>query len=67
MSGSNWICATRTVNGPSQRNCRGKPELLSYDLVRNLPVTLFDRPLPIPQPGYAQTQGGVNMRAAPRY
>ncbi len=43
----------------------GKPELLSYNLVRNLPVTLFDRPLPIPQPGYAQTQGGVNMRVAP--
>lgn len=43
----------------------GKPKLLSYELIRNLPVTLFDRPLPIPQPGYAQTQGGVNMRAAP--
>ena len=43
----------------------GKPNLLEYDLISNLPVTLFDRPLPIPQPGYAQTQGGVNMRAAP--
>lgn len=43
----------------------GKPGLLSFELIRNLPVTLFDRPLPIPQPGYAQTQGGVNMRAAP--
>ncbi len=43
----------------------GKPILLEYDLISNLPVTLFDRPLPIPQPGYAQTQGGVNMRAAP--
>lgn len=43
----------------------GEPGLLSYELIRDLPVTLFDRPLPIPQPGYAQTQGGVNMRAAP--
>ena len=43
----------------------GKPVLLDYDLIKALPVTLFDRPLPIPQPGFAQTQGGVNMRAAP--
>ncbi len=43
----------------------GNPRLLSLELIGNLPVTLFDRPLPIPQPGYAQTQGGVNMRAAP--
>lgn len=43
----------------------GKPSLLAYDLIQHLPVELFERPLPIPQPGYAQTQGGVNMRAAP--
>ena len=43
----------------------GKPTLLDYALIKALPVTLFDRPLPLPQPGYAQTQGGVNMRAAP--
>ncbi len=43
----------------------GTPTLLDYDLIKALPVTLFDRPLPLPQPGYAQTQGGVNMRAAP--
>ena len=43
----------------------GEPALLDYDLIKQLPVMLFDRPLPIPQPGYAQTQGGVNMRAAP--
>lgn len=43
----------------------GSPVLLEYDLIEDLPATLFDRPLPIPQPGYAQTQGGVNMRAAP--
>ena len=43
----------------------GSPGLLAYELIQPLPVTLFDRPVPIPQPGYAQTQGGVNMRAAP--
>ena len=43
----------------------GSPALLDINLVERLPITLFDRPLPIPQPGYAQTQGGVNMRAAP--
>ena len=43
----------------------GSPVLLAYDLIKHLPVTLFDRPVPIPQPGYAQTQGGVNMRVAP--
>ena len=43
----------------------GKATLLDYDMIQHLPVTLFDRPVPIPQPGYAQTQGGVNMRVAP--
>ena len=43
----------------------GSPQLLDLALIEHLPVTLFARPLPIPQPGYAQTQGGVNMRAAP--
>ncbi len=43
----------------------GSPVLLDIDLIERLPITLFDRPLPIPLPGYAQTQGGVNMRAAP--
>lgn len=43
----------------------GRPILLEYDLIERLPVVLFDRPVPIPQPGFAQTQGGVNMRAAP--
>ncbi len=43
----------------------GAPVLLEYDLIKHLPVELFDRPVPIPQPGFAQTQGGVNMRAAP--
>ncbi len=43
----------------------GSPVLLDYDLIEHLPIALFERPLPIPQPGYARTQGGVNMRAAP--
>ena len=43
----------------------GRPVLLEYELIERLPILLFDRPVPIPQPGYAQTQGGVNMRAAP--
>lgn len=43
----------------------GSPALLAIDLIEHLPIALFDRPAPIPQPGYAQTQGGVNMRAAP--
>ncbi len=42
-----------------------EPQLLDYDLIAKLPIELFARPVPIPQPGYAQTQGGVNMRAAP--
>lgn len=43
----------------------GRPVLLEYELIQHLPILLFDRPVPIPQPGYAQTQGGVNMRVAP--
>ncbi|MCY4145251.1 MAG: SH3 domain-containing protein [Chloroflexi bacterium] len=39
--------------------------LLDYAVLQDLPIALFARPLPIPQPGYAQTRGGVNMRAAP--
>lgn len=42
-----------------------RSSLLEYDLIKDLPIVLFDRPVPIPQPGYAQTQGGVNMRTAP--
>ena len=50
-------------NKPAQSP--GQPVLLEYDLIKHIPSRLFDRPVPIPQPGYAQTQGGVNMRAAP--
>ena len=34
-------------------------------LLQNLPVALFDRPLILPQPGYVQTQGQVNLRVSP--
>lgn len=50
-------------NRPAQ--LPGQPVLLEYDLIKHVPIRLFDRPVPIPQPGYAQTQGGVNMRVAP--
>ena len=43
----------------------GEPILLEYALIRDLPIVLFDRPVTIPQPGFVQTQGRVNMRAAP--
>ena len=43
----------------------GAPTRLEFDLIKDLPVALFDRPVPIPQPGFAGTQGGVNMRVAP--
>ncbi len=33
--------------------------------VANLPVPLFDRPLVLPQPGFATTQGAINLRVAP--
>ncbi|MCE2472553.1 MAG: SH3 domain-containing protein [Anaerolineae bacterium] len=69
---------TATLNVGEQLNLRyspgdwskpaqlpGQPVLLEYELIEHLPILLFDRPVPIPQPGYAQTQGGVNMRVAP--
>ncbi|MCY3833833.1 MAG: SH3 domain-containing protein [Chloroflexi bacterium] len=43
----------------------GIPGLLEYELIEDLPILLFERPVPIPQPGFAQTQGGVNMRVSP--
>ena len=63
-SGSSWTCVTRRAIG-ANRQPPGAPKLLDYELIENLPVRLFERPVPIPQPGYAQTQGMVNMRAAP--
>ena len=54
--GDNW---QKPAEAPAQRT------LLDYELIKNLPIVLFDRPVPIPQPGFVQTQGGVNMRIAP--
>ena len=33
--------------------------------VANLPVALFDRPFVLPQPGFATTQGAINLRVSP--
>ena len=46
-------------------NLPAEASLLEHAAIQDLPIALFPRPLPIPQPGYAQTKGGVNMRAAP--
>lgn len=43
----------------------GNAEVLDYDLIKNLPEVLFDRPVKIPQPGFVQTEGRVNMRTEP--
>lgn len=43
----------------------GNPQVLEYDLIKNLPIVLFDRPVEIPQPGYVETEGRVNMRSEP--
>jgi uncharacterized protein YraI len=41
------------------------PQPLDPSLAQNLPVALLDRPIMLPQPGYAVTDGLVNLRAAP--
>lgn len=41
------------------------PVPLDVSYLNNLPVPLFDRPIVLPQPGYATTQGAVNLRVAP--
>ncbi len=41
------------------------PVPLDTSYLANLPVPLFDRPLILPQPGYASTQGSVNLRVSP--
>jgi uncharacterized protein YgiM (DUF1202 family) len=38
---------------------------LDFERIRNLPVALFDRPILLPQSGYAFTDGNVNLRAEP--
>lgn len=39
-------------------------EPLAYEDVTNLPITLLDRPVLLPQPGFVQSRGNVNVRAA---
>ncbi len=41
------------------------PQPLDQALVFNLPVALLDRPIILPQPGFVQTDGAVNLRVAP--
>ncbi len=38
---------------------------LDNSYLNNLPVPLFDRPLILPQSGFASTQGAVNLRVSP--
>jgi uncharacterized protein YgiM (DUF1202 family) len=40
-------------------------EPLTYASIRNLPIMLLDRPVLLPQPGFAYTDSNVNMRAEP--
>lgn len=48
---------------PASSAAEARP--LEWEYVRNMPVMIFDRPVLLPQPGYASTLGNVNMRAAP--
>jgi uncharacterized protein YgiM (DUF1202 family) len=41
------------------------PIPLDISYLNGLPVPLFDRPLVLPQPGYASTMGAVNLRVSP--
>ncbi|MCZ2099341.1 MAG: SH3 domain-containing protein [Anaerolineae bacterium] len=41
------------------------PIPLNAAYLNHLPVALFDRPLILPQPGFASTQGAINLRTAP--
>jgi uncharacterized protein YraI len=43
----------------------GAPNIFDQERVANLPVLLLDRPVQVPQAGYARTDGAVNMRTAP--
>lgn len=50
---------TRPVGG------LGVPVAFQRDRVDHLPIVLFDRPIQVPQAGFAFTQGAVNLRTAP--
>lgn len=38
---------------------------LNFDRIANIPIPLLDRPILLPQPGFAVTDGNVNMRSLP--
>lgn len=40
-------------------------EPLNFDRIANIPIPLLDRPILLPQPGFAVTDGNVNMRSLP--
>ena len=63
--GTQTSVAYETGDWNAPRDLPAEPQLLDYERIAKLPIELLARPVPIPQPGYAQTQGGVNMRAAP--
>ncbi|MEM9954132.1 MAG: SH3 domain-containing protein [Chloroflexota bacterium] len=41
------------------------PEMLNYGRIAQIPAPLLDRPILLPQPGFARTDGRVNMRSLP--
>lgn len=41
------------------------PSIFDDERVENLPVLLLDRPVQVPQGGFARTDGAVNLRTAP--
>lgn len=43
----------------------GEAEPLNFDYIGNLPITLLDRPVLLPQPGFVLTNTVVNIREAP--
>jgi uncharacterized protein YgiM (DUF1202 family) len=43
----------------------GEAVPLTFEYIRNLPITLLDRPVLLPQPGYVYTNTVVNIREAP--
>lgn len=50
---------SRPIGAPTQ------PRLFAAERVENIPVLLLDRPVFVPQAGFALTEGAVNLRTAP--
>jgi hypothetical protein len=48
---------------PSEIPAEAEP--LNFEYIRNLPITLLDRPVLLPQPGFVLTNAVVNIREAP--